>query len=159
MEQRHDHRLKCWPVFYADIVNGSKTFELRRDDRGFQVGDLLILQEWDPEDEEYGMYQQMIETRNQGIIDAIQGVDLLIADSAYTEAEYPQKKGWGHGTLDSAIRLGQQAGAGQVCLSHHEPTRDDDSLETVFAEALHRCQPIDGGPKCLLAREGLTIEL
>lgn len=47
------HDLKTWPSFFADIMSGAKTFELRRDDRGFAVGDILHLREWDPKTEHY----------------------------------------------------------------------------------------------------------
>jgi hypothetical protein len=42
-----EHRLKTWPKHFNDILCGLKTFEVRRDDRGFQVGDTLILEEYD----------------------------------------------------------------------------------------------------------------
>lgn len=42
------HELKTWPRFYSDVVNGWKTFELRRDDRGFKEGDNVRLVEWNP---------------------------------------------------------------------------------------------------------------
>lgn len=42
------HVLKTWPEFFGDIYDGKKTFELRRDDRGYRVGDELHLKEWDP---------------------------------------------------------------------------------------------------------------
>lgn len=43
------HELKSWPQFFAAIVDGSKTFELRKNDRGgFEVDDILRLREWDP---------------------------------------------------------------------------------------------------------------
>lgn len=51
------HELKCWPEFFEPTLRGVKQFELRRDDRegGFQVGDELRLNEWDPTIEEpYG---------------------------------------------------------------------------------------------------------
>lgn len=41
------HELKCWPDFYKRVVSGEKTFELRKDDRGFRGGDQLWLREWD----------------------------------------------------------------------------------------------------------------
>ncbi len=41
-----EHELKVWPEFYAALASGEKTFELRRDDRGFNVGDVLYLREW-----------------------------------------------------------------------------------------------------------------
>jgi len=45
------HRLKCWPPYFGDMVDGKKTGELRREreDRVFAVGDLLWMDEWDPE--------------------------------------------------------------------------------------------------------------
>jgi hypothetical protein len=47
------HTLKTWPTYYAAICDGRKRFELRRDDRDFQVGDCLVLQEWEPDRQVY----------------------------------------------------------------------------------------------------------
>ncbi len=44
------HTLKVWPEFYDAIQAGVKTWEFRRDDRGFRVGDELVLEEWLPAD-------------------------------------------------------------------------------------------------------------
>ncbi|NIO30181.1 MAG: DUF3850 domain-containing protein [Gemmatimonadetes bacterium] len=43
------HELKTWPESFKALFEGRKTFEWRRDDRGFEEGRLLILREWDPE--------------------------------------------------------------------------------------------------------------
>lgn len=43
-----EHVLKSWPEFFQALESGEKTFELRRNDRDFKVGDELVLQEWDP---------------------------------------------------------------------------------------------------------------
>lgn len=43
------HHLKCWPRLYEDQVKGLKPFDLRLDDRGYQVGDFLVQQEWAPQ--------------------------------------------------------------------------------------------------------------
>jgi hypothetical protein len=40
------HALKVWPAYFEALADGSKGFELRKDDRGFAVGDVLRLQEW-----------------------------------------------------------------------------------------------------------------
>ena len=40
------HRLKCHPAMFQDVANGSKVFEVRKDDRGFRIGDILELKEW-----------------------------------------------------------------------------------------------------------------
>jgi len=48
-----DHELKCWPEYFKFILTGQKTFEYRKDDRGFSVGDTLWLKEYKPDLEEY----------------------------------------------------------------------------------------------------------
>lgn len=42
------HELKTWPEFYRAVQENKKTFELRYDDRNYQVGDELILREFEP---------------------------------------------------------------------------------------------------------------
>jgi hypothetical protein len=38
-----EHILKCWPTYWDAVQRGDKRFEIRRDDRGFQRGDTLVL--------------------------------------------------------------------------------------------------------------------
>ena len=47
------HELKTWPEYYSQVRDGHKRFELRKDDRGFAVNDLLILREFDPDEQTY----------------------------------------------------------------------------------------------------------
>lgn len=110
-----------------------------------------------PEDEGYDEYQALIDEQSQTVVDAIKGVDILIADSSYTMSEYPSKKGWGHGTFDSCIELAKATGVKILYCTHHEPTRSDDDLEKVFAEAVarHNCKDLD----IRLAREGDEITI
>jgi len=46
------HRLKTLPQYFREIENGNKTFELRLNDRNFQLGDMLILQEYNLDKDE-----------------------------------------------------------------------------------------------------------
>lgn len=43
------HTLKILPQFYRAVLEERKTFEVRKNDRPFTVGDFVILQEYDPE--------------------------------------------------------------------------------------------------------------
>jgi len=42
------HDLKTWPLYFAAVSSGKKTFEIRKNDRDFKVGDILILKEFIP---------------------------------------------------------------------------------------------------------------
>lgn len=42
------HELKCWPEYFGRIHCQKKTAEIRRADRDYRVGDILVLREWCP---------------------------------------------------------------------------------------------------------------
>lgn len=42
------HDVKIWPEFFDDVQTGRKSFELRKNDRGYKVGDLILFREWEP---------------------------------------------------------------------------------------------------------------
>ena len=41
------HELRISPWSFDAVLSGAKPFEVRPDDRGYKVGDILILREWD----------------------------------------------------------------------------------------------------------------
>lgn len=47
------HDLKIYPEYFWPIVNGIKTFEIRRNGNNFQVNDVLCLREYNPATESY----------------------------------------------------------------------------------------------------------
>ena len=46
------HELKIIPKYFNEILQDNKSFEIRRD-RGFKVGDTIVLNEWIEEDKKY----------------------------------------------------------------------------------------------------------
>ena len=42
------HVLKTWPEHWKNIETGAKTFEVRKNDRGYAVGDILVLRMFSP---------------------------------------------------------------------------------------------------------------
>ena len=113
---------------------------------------------YEPGDEGFDEYQEFVDDKNAMIHEAIRGVDVFIADSSYTDTEYPAKKGWGHGTFSSSIASAYQTKAKVLYCTHHEPTRSDDALEEAFQTALAANATIAADMDIRLAREGEIYE-
>lgn len=47
------HELKTWKEYFEEVFMGRKTFEVRKNDRNFKKGDIIILKEWDNETDDY----------------------------------------------------------------------------------------------------------
>ncbi|QII47804.1 DUF3850 domain-containing protein [Bacillus paralicheniformis] len=47
------HKLKILPEYFEAVCSGKKSFEIRENDRGFQVGDKLMICEYIPEINEF----------------------------------------------------------------------------------------------------------
>lgn len=48
LSTRNIHQLKIVQPYFDDVVSGKKTFEVRKNDRGFKLNDVLMLLEYDP---------------------------------------------------------------------------------------------------------------
>jgi hypothetical protein len=46
---KQDHEIKILPKYFTAVSFGIKKFELRKDDRGYEVGDTVILEEFGDE--------------------------------------------------------------------------------------------------------------
>jgi len=72
------HELKVWPVYFDALRTRRKTFEVRRNDRNYQLHDWLILREWNPSTAEYT--GRVLRRRVSYISDlAIIGIDGFVA--------------------------------------------------------------------------------
>jgi ASC-1-like (ASCH) protein len=47
------HEMKIIPEYFQAVINGNKSFEIRRNDRDFSVGDVLLLNEYNAEQNKY----------------------------------------------------------------------------------------------------------
>ena len=86
------------------------------------------------------------------VLGLMAGADLVVYDSMYTDAEYPDYVGWGHSTWQEGVRLCRQAGAKRLVVFHHDPEHDDEQLDGIARE-------LDAAlPGSMVAREGLVLE-
>lgn len=112
-----------------------------------------------PDDDYYEEYERLIAEKHSMLLDFVRGVDVLIADSAFTAREYPAKKGWGHGTYESCMALAKDAGAGALYFTHHEPLRSDEDLDSLAGLLQEQYPAGPGTPPFTIASEGLEIIL
>jgi phosphoribosyl 1,2-cyclic phosphodiesterase len=115
-----------------------------------------------PEDDGYIDFETMVEAQHTQLDQSLKNLDVLVADSSYTRDEYPSKVGWGHGTMEGHLDWAKRLGVRTLVCTHHEPTRTDDALEQIFANAVAGCGYVPGehdAPNVLLASEGLEIVL
>jgi phosphoribosyl 1,2-cyclic phosphodiesterase len=82
------------------------------------------------------------------------GADLLIHDAQYTAAEYAQRVGWGHSSLDAAVAFAQLNGARRLVTFHHDPAHDDHMLDTATRRLV-----LPEGLTVETGREGATFEV
>jgi len=88
----------------------------------------------------------------------LRDVDLVIHDAQYLAAEYAAKEGWGHSTVEYAIRACERAGVRRLMLTHHDPSRDDSAVDRLVADA-HRFRRGESALEIAAGAEGLTIEI
>jgi ribonuclease BN (tRNA processing enzyme) len=91
---------------------------------------------------------------DQGFLSFIEGADLLIHDAQYTVQDYQQgKHGFGHSTVEMAVDVARTAHARKLILFHHEPTYDDNQLDSLETEAQKRFA------HTFSAYEGMEVDL
>lgn len=71
------------------------------------------------------------------------GVDVLLHDAQYTNEEYAARVGWGHSSIDQTWAFAVQAGVDRLVTFHHDPSHDDDQLDSLVGQ--------------LQGRDGLTV--
>jgi ribonuclease BN (tRNA processing enzyme) len=93
------------------------------------------------------------------LVSFVRGADLLIADAQFDAREYRDKRGWGHSSVDDAVRLALEAGVKHLALFHHDPSHDDDKVDALLAHARQLIKRKRSKVECLAAQEGLEVLL
>jgi phosphoribosyl 1,2-cyclic phosphodiesterase/DNA-binding response OmpR family regulator len=100
-----------------------------------------------------------ISGQDERYADFLRGADLVLHDAQYTSHEYPAKIGWGHSTVEYAVRIARHAGVSKIGLTHHDPLRNDAALDRIV-ERLRAEQQSNGRPlEVFAAAEGTTVEV
>ena len=90
---------------------------------------------------------------DQTVLELIEGADLVIYDSTYTDKEFPERLGWGHSTWQEGVRLCQAANVKTLAIFHHDPDHED-----LFMEQLERLARMTWNG-AVVAREHMRFNL
>ena len=101
----------------------------------------------------------------------LQKIDLLLFDAQYEMSELASKFDWGHCSPNIGVDLSLREGVKTLLFTHHDPWSTDDKLRRMFANAVRymhaqlpnyveQWDPVQpGGPRLMMAYDGLTVEL
>ena len=115
----------------------------------------------DPDDPSYDEAmalegEQVAAEQNEVMAKFVSGADLLVYDSQYTEAEFGDKVGWGHSTMEHAIAVADANDVRKLALFHHDPMRTDEQLDELAAGFVAKGA---SSSRVFFAREGMEIIL
>jgi phosphoribosyl 1,2-cyclic phosphodiesterase len=91
--------------------------------------------------------------RDAELVSLARDADLIVYDATFNDEELATRAGWGHSSWNCGVRLANEARAKQLCLFHHDPSHDDEFMDSLAADAS------DARPGTLTAREGQIIDL
>ena len=103
--------------------------------------------------------EDIIHAGDRRHVEYLSGADLVIHDAQYTDAEYLDKRNWGHSTVGYVIDVAIAAKVRQVLLSHHDPEHNDDFLDALRKHCRDRVRALGSNLEVDLAAEGLEIHL
>jgi phosphoribosyl 1,2-cyclic phosphodiesterase len=86
--------------------------------------------------------------------DLAAGVDVLVHDGQYSEAERRDRIGWGHSSTVEAAMFARQAGAKRLVCFHHDPSHDDEAVDRLVEQA---AAAVGGSVLVSGAREGVSL--
>ena len=93
------------------------------------------------------------------LVKFLQGSDILILDTQYTDEEYDAHVGWGHGSLSTAISLALDASVRKLILFHHDPTHDDETIDKMVETARRIAAKSERHLEVEGAREGTEMTI
>ncbi|MCW9032739.1 MAG: MBL fold metallo-hydrolase [Alphaproteobacteria bacterium] len=90
---------------------------------------------------------------DQNILKLVDGADVVVYDSTYTEEEFPSRIGWGHSTWNEGMKICKEANVKKMVIFHHDPDHEDDFMTKLEEEATSTWDRI------IVARDGMELEI
>ena len=95
--------------------------------------------------------QHVIGKADEEILGLIDGADLMIYDSTYSDEEFEARSDWGHSTWEEGVRLADAAKVKTFVVFHHDPDHTDKFMDRI-AKAVEKKRP-----GSVVAKEGMVL--
>jgi phosphoribosyl 1,2-cyclic phosphodiesterase len=126
-----EHTLEGFAVLAAEIPHkGGRTFGYRIAQGG---ASLAYLSDHGPTGA--GPGPDGLGARHDAALALCRDVDVLVHGAQFTAGERERAADFGHATLEYALALAHEAGAGRLVLFHHDPSRRDDEVDAIAEQA------------------------
>jgi hypothetical protein len=143
------HRLKTWPGEFESTRLREKLAEFRLNDRDYQVGDILILEEWDPVVERYtdrclwALVRHIQPGGRFGIPDGYVMMTIAVEEDAMKVERVSGEVDVDNEPIEIRISLTRR-NAGELAALLPEPQRDDTLKTASFGAKLRLALEVMG---------------
>jgi len=103
--------------------------------------------------------KQIAADEHARLVQFLHGSDILILDAQYSDQEYKNHVGWGHGSISGAVSLALEADIQTLLLFHHDPSHDDNTVDTMVESARELAAKSGSGLEVAGAQQGSEMLL
>ena len=93
------------------------------------------------------------------LVEFLRDSDLLLLDAQYTDEEYQEHIGWGHGSLSTTVAMAMDAKVRKLLLFHHDPNHDDAMIDQMVEQARQMAADRGSALEIDAAQEGVELSL
>jgi phosphoribosyl 1,2-cyclic phosphodiesterase len=98
-------------------------------------------------------------TERAKLVQFLHDSDLLLLDAQYTDEEYQEHIGWGHGSLSTTVAMAVDAKVRKLLLFHHDPNHDDAMIDQMVEQARQMAADRGSALEIDAAQEGAELSL
>ena len=88
------------------------------------------------------------------LVGFVKDADILLTDTAYTDAQYKSRINWGHSSVSEVVAIAHAARVKELQLMHHDPEQSDDDIDRKLEDARTGLARLGSSVVCTAPVEG-----
>jgi phosphoribosyl 1,2-cyclic phosphodiesterase/CheY-like chemotaxis protein len=89
----------------------------------------------------------------------VSGTDMLITDTTYDDADYPERMHWGHSSVGQVAKVASAARVRTWCLFHHDPDQSDNDIDAKVSAARKALERLGSDVMAIAPAEGQSFKI